>query len=55
MPAQTEKRIKVASEIMGRAVAKLATKDPELARRLSKALANEVEHFRFDLPTEASR
>ncbi len=46
MANNTEKRIKTAADIMGKALAKLAKIDPELANRMSKALAAEVEALR---------
>ncbi len=42
----TEQRIEAASRIMGKALAKLAKQDPEMARAMGKALAAEVERMR---------
>lgn len=42
----TEQRITKAAKVMGRAAARLAREDKELADRLAKAVAAEVERFR---------
>lgn len=42
----TTNRIKQASKTMGAALAKLSKTDPEIARRLSDAIAAEIERIR---------
>lgn len=42
----TEQRIAKASKVLGKALAKLAKDDPEIARRLGNALAAEVDKLR---------
>ena len=42
----TEKRIETAAKIMGKALAKLAKADPEMARRMGAALAAAAESIR---------
>lgn len=46
MANTNEARIEKAAKLMGKALAKLQAQDPELANRLGKALADEVERFR---------
>jgi len=42
----TERRIALASKLMGKALAQLARTDPEMARRLGAALSAEVQAMR---------
>lgn len=42
----TERRIKAASDTLARPLLKLHRTDPELAKRLERAIATEVEGFR---------
>lgn len=44
--ANNEARIAKAAKVVGKALAKLAKEDPEMARRLGDALAAEVERMR---------
>lgn len=50
----TEARIAAASKLLGKATAKLYQTDPELAERLTKLLAAEMERVRMEgVPTLA--
>ena len=44
--SNTEQRIAVASKTMGKALAKVAAADQEMANRLSKVLADEMQRIR---------
>jgi|JI10StandDraft_1071094.scaffolds.fasta_scaffold86931_5 hypothetical protein len=43
---KTEQRIEAAAKILGKAVAKLAKQDPEMARTVGNALAAEMQKLR---------